>query len=430
MRVWLLQTGEILPLNAGARRMRTALLADALASRGHQVTWWCSAFDHMGKRMVLADDAIVPAGDAVRLRALRGTGYRRNVSLMRYVDHRIVAAKFARRAALAPQPHVIVAAMPDLYLAYEAARFARRAGVPLIVDVRDQWPDVFLEIVPDWLRGPARFVLRRDFRRLETVLGAAAGIVGSMDTLLVWALERAGRSRGDRDRVFYLGATPHDGRGAERAGAAAPETGGAGRVITAVFTGTFGRYYRPTVLVRAVKHLNREPGWRDRIRCVIAGDGEYADEVRREAQGEPNVVFTGWLDTAALSALLADATLGVIPLAGTIEAFPNKAFTYLSAGLPLLSSVDGEFRQVMEARGFGRHFAPNDAVGLAQLLKECWTDAAAVREMRLRAAEAFAREFDARVIYRVYAEYVEDIAAARPASSSTPAIRRAASPSP
>src|SRR5438874_2022286 len=136
MRVWLLQTGEILPLEAGDRRMRTALLADALAARGHDVTWWCSAFDHMGKRMVLADDAIVPLSGTVRLRALRGTGYRNNVSLARYVDHRIVAAKFARRAAQAPRPHVIVAAMPDLYLAYEAARFAQQAGVPLIVDGR------------------------------------------------------------------------------------------------------------------------------------------------------------------------------------------------------------------------------------------------------------------------------------------------------
>ena len=430
MRVWLLQTGEILPLEAGGRRMRTALLADALAARGHDVTWWCSAFDHMGKRMVLADDAIVPLSGTVRLRALRGTGYRNNVSIMRYVDHRIVAAKFARRAAQAPRPHVIVAAMPDLYLAYEAARFAQQAGVPLIVDVRDQWPDVFLEIVPDRLRALARFALGRDFRRLKTLLRAADGIVGSMDAILAWALERAGRARSDRDRVFYLGATREDCGVAERASAPAAETAGANRMITVVFTGTFGRYYRPNVLVRAVKHLNVDPVWRDRIRCVIGGDGDYADEVRREAQGESNVVLTGWLDTTAMRTLLAEATLGVIPLAGTIQAFPNKAFTYLSAGLPILSSVGGEFRQVMEARGFGRHFEPNDAVGLAQLLRECWTDPPAVREMRARAVKAFAREFDARVIYRSYAEYVEDIAAARPSSSSTPAIRPAALPSP
>jgi glycosyltransferase involved in cell wall biosynthesis len=322
--------------------------------------------------------------------------------------------------------------MPDLYLAYEAARFAQQAGVPLIVDARDQWPDVFLEVVPDWLRGLARFVLRRDFHRLKKLLQAATGIVASMDAILAWALERAGRARRDRDRVFYLGATQEKGGVAERAPApaAAAQNGGQNHVITVVFTGTFGRYYRPSVLVRAVKHLNGDPIWRDRIRCIIGGDGDYSDEVRREAEGEPNVVLTGWLDTTAMRTLLAEATLGVIPLVGTIEAFPNKAYTYLSAGLPILSSVGGEFRQVMETRGFGRHFEPNDAVALALLLQECWTDQPAVREMRARAVEAFAREFDARVIYRSYAEYVEDIATERPSSSSTPAIRRAAWPSP
>ena len=425
MRVWLLQTGEILPLSRSGRKMRTALLADELVSRGHDVTWWCSAFDHMSKRMLLADDEIVALGDRLRLRALRGTGYRNNVSIARYVDHRIIAAKFARRAAQETRPDVIVAAMPDLYLAYEAARFAQQAGIPLIVDARDQWPDVFLEVVPDRFRPLARLVLWRDFRRLKQLLGSAAGIVGSMDAMLSWALERAGRARGDRDRVFYLGAARENGG---PAGGAQPPTGG--NRITVVFTGTFGRYYRPTVLVRAIKHLNRDPAWRERIRCVIGGDGNYADEVRREAQGEPNVVLTGWLDTTAMTSLLAEATLGVIPMAGTIQAFPNKAYTYLSAGLPILSSVGGEFRDVMQTRGFGRHFEPNDFEALARLLQECWTDPTAVREMRARAIDAFARDFDARVIYRSYADYVEEIATDRRASSRTPAIRPAAWPSP
>ncbi|MEM3112422.1 MAG: hypothetical protein QXY90_05215 [Candidatus Anstonellales archaeon] len=37
MNIWLIQIGEILPLEEKARKMRTALLADKLVERGHKV---------------------------------------------------------------------------------------------------------------------------------------------------------------------------------------------------------------------------------------------------------------------------------------------------------------------------------------------------------------------------------------------------------
>ena len=49
MNVWLIQSGEPLPVNAGIRKMRTALLADVLMERGHSVYWWSSAFEHQRK---------------------------------------------------------------------------------------------------------------------------------------------------------------------------------------------------------------------------------------------------------------------------------------------------------------------------------------------------------------------------------------------
>lgn len=46
MNIWLIQIGEILPLEEKAKKMRTALLADKLVERGYSVLWWTSAFDH------------------------------------------------------------------------------------------------------------------------------------------------------------------------------------------------------------------------------------------------------------------------------------------------------------------------------------------------------------------------------------------------
>ena len=52
MRVWLVQRAESTPHDdEGDRRlMRMGILADILQSHGHEVVWWTSAFDHVGKR--------------------------------------------------------------------------------------------------------------------------------------------------------------------------------------------------------------------------------------------------------------------------------------------------------------------------------------------------------------------------------------------
>lgn len=39
LNVWLVQTGEPLPLKGNVRKMRTGLIADKLLERGHSVYW-------------------------------------------------------------------------------------------------------------------------------------------------------------------------------------------------------------------------------------------------------------------------------------------------------------------------------------------------------------------------------------------------------
>ena len=52
MRVWLVQRAESTPHDDGGDRrlLRIGILADILQSQGHEVVWWTSAFDHVGKK--------------------------------------------------------------------------------------------------------------------------------------------------------------------------------------------------------------------------------------------------------------------------------------------------------------------------------------------------------------------------------------------
>ena len=102
MKIWLLKIGEHLPLSANTRKMRTLLLAESLAARGHEVIWWTSAFDHLRKVMLFDKDTDIPMTNAFLIKALRGCGYDSNLSARRYVDHLIIKRIQVRFVYLIP----------------------------------------------------------------------------------------------------------------------------------------------------------------------------------------------------------------------------------------------------------------------------------------------------------------------------------------
>ena len=105
MNIWLATIGEPVPLEAGRadRLHRTGYFARFLANRGHRTLWWTSAFDHFRKRHLAARDETVDLDSNLRIRMLRGRGYRRNISLARLRDHAEIAGKFTREAEQAVQ---------------------------------------------------------------------------------------------------------------------------------------------------------------------------------------------------------------------------------------------------------------------------------------------------------------------------------------
>ncbi len=149
MKVWLVTVGEPLPVDGdNPRLMRTGILSGLLAAGGHEVLWWTSAFDHVRKRHRCAGDAET-AAFGYRIRMLHGGGYRKNVSVARFLDHRDVARKFRGFAGSEPRPDVILCSLPTVELCVEAVRYGGRERVPVVLDVRDLWPDLIAELAPD-----------------------------------------------------------------------------------------------------------------------------------------------------------------------------------------------------------------------------------------------------------------------------------------
>jgi glycosyltransferase involved in cell wall biosynthesis len=413
MKVWLITIGEPLPLKPGVRKMRTGLLAEALAAQGHEVRWWVSAFEHQRKVMLFDTDQEVPLASGLTLEVLRGCGYSGNISLARYLDHRLVAGKFRSRAMKLAPPDIMVASMPCHLLAFEAVRYARLKNVPVLVDVRDLWPDIFLTRTRNpIIKKIGRLALSSDFRRLQQLLREASGLVAVSRGYLDWALEKAGRPSGKWDRVFFLGYQSHSGA----ARIPAPQKslawlkGHEGKKLI-LFVGTFGFSYELSLVVEAARRL--QSAGRQDVGFILAGTGEQEARLRQEGAGLTNLLIPGWLGAEEIATLLRLGYLGLLPYTKTApQSFPNKPFEYLSAGLPLVSSLAGEMAELVKDFGLGLNYRAGDPDDLCRALNALLDDPSPRNQMSANARAFFKEYGDADKIYPDYIKHMVSLAEA------------------
>ncbi|MBM4223479.1 MAG: glycosyltransferase family 4 protein [Gammaproteobacteria bacterium] len=404
MRVWLVQPSEQLPLGGDTRKLRTRLLAEELASSGHQVVWWASCFNHLRKSWYFTADTTFEPMPNVVIHAIKGVGYKRNVSLRRWLDHRIVNRKFRVWAAREPNPDVVITSLPPHDLAASAVSYARECGAIAIVDVRDKWPDNLIDVVPRPLRPLARAILHGDYADRDSALKGADVLLSMTDPLLEWALRAAGRRRLRDDQVFYLGAYREPNATAPSQLSDLVRERLRDRYVVA-FIGTFSTYHNPTAMIEAARLLKH----RSDIAFVLAGDGDHRAALHEQAAKLPNVLFTGWLDSAAITFLLRNSDLGLCTSGKLSERnfLPNKVFAYLAEGLPIGSVFDGELRDLINREGIGFNFSSPQELAFA--IESLASNPARQEAMRASARAFFDLKCDALTIYRRYAELVETL---------------------
>ena len=410
MRVWIITVGEPLPGFSGSSRLwRSGFIANLLASRGHEVTWWTSTVDHFARTHFVTDCREIAVRDGLKLQFLHGRLYRRNVSLARLMNHRQIASAFTRLARLRPVPDVILCSYPTIELSAAATAFGRRSGVPVLLDVRDLWPDEILTRIPRAARGIARILLAPMFRQARRAFHAAAGIVAISESFLHWGLEMAGRQLRTTDRVFPLGYTgPLPIAALNLAVAAKFQALGvdpAKRIFW--FSGTFVGNIDLGTVIEAARDLVGEAG----IQFVLTGAGERAAEWQRQAQGLPNVIFTGWVGADELAWLSHVAWAGLAAYRPRASmSLPNKLFEYMCMGLPVLLALEGEARQLVETESIGAAYAAGDHRDLVRLVRSVAADVPWRKRCAANALALFERKYATNILYREFAEYVEAMA--------------------
>lgn len=415
MNVWILQTGEPLPGDDGnPRPMRAINLANALVSKGHQVTIWSSAFNHASKQHRCKNFAVVQITTNMTLRFLPSRGYSRNIGLGRLVDHAQLAIGLATCLARDDlvEPDVAFVGYPPIECAAVFLRWLHRRSVPSIIDVKDLWPALFLEPIPPAVRPIAKLALAPYFWLGRRALRDATCFCSMSEDYLEWMAAYADRKLTPIDIVAPL--TVPEPIVEPSAFAAATEWWRAKGVDLenrrrVFFVGTLNSVFDFSQIRNAAKRFSEGD-----IQCqfVICGSGSCESEVRALMRDLNNVVFPGWVDRQYLVPL-ANGSIGSLLPYKNIENFtrnlPNKVIDSMALGVPILTELEGSVARLVEEEGIGICYSARESDSCYSAILNLLSDPKRQSEMARRARNLYEQRFSYEKVYGELVNRIESL---------------------
>lgn len=413
---WIFQTGEPLHIDGNSPRpMRAMNLADELTAQGHKVVLWSSAFYHQEKNHRSTVFKCIRISELLEIRLIPSPGYKGNISLGRLWDHAILAKnlKVQLRKELSP-PDVAFVGYPPIETAAVMCRYLKKNNIPTILDIKDQWPNIFLSIFPDKLKFIGKIIFYPYFYFAKRAMRDATHLSAMASGFLKWALKFSGRSDDTGNIVLPL--TPRNNKIADAKIKQARQWWDDQGVFEnytpyIFFVGSHSQAFDFVTVFEAAKDL-RTRG----VSCefVICGGGDLTSHFKEMAKGLTHVHFPGWVNRAQIAVLAERSIASLAPYNNTEDfmmSIPNKIVDSLSLELPILSPLKGEVRSLIETNKVGLFYGE----GLDKTLSDCIellvTNDKEVATMSRNALDLYNDRFSYDIVYGGLVSRMEQMAA-------------------
>jgi glycosyltransferase involved in cell wall biosynthesis len=301
----------------------------------------------------------------------------------------------------------VVVSSPTFFSIGSAWLLARLKRARFVVEIRDLWPAIFVELGVLTNRRVIRLL-----ERLELAAYAAADqVVVVSEGFRADLIERGVPAakvhtvRNGVDLSRFDPDAPGDPATRARLGA------GPGDCLV-LYVGTHGISQGLPAVADAAKRLAGQP-----IRIAFVGDG--ADKrrlaVRVAELGLDNVTLLPSVPSVEVPALLAAADICLVPLRQVplfATFIPSKMFEFLAAGKAVIGSMTGEAAHILGEAG-GVVVAPEDSAALAEAIGELAADPELRQKMGRAGRAHVERSYDRAALAREYRKLLDQAGDAR-----------------
>lgn len=250
---------------------------------------------------------------------------------------------------------VVLCTTPPLLLTTSAISIAKKKNAKLVLDVRDIWPDVAIEMgtfKSNSLYG--RFfshIAKRGFKAADMVTTVSAGKVNKLSPRICKPGSSVQLVPNGIDESFVESTED--------------------QAVVDQFNlniGTVCSYVGNIGLAQGLGTLLDIAAVRPNIRFLLFGTGADKQKLENRVleEGITNVEFCGTVDAAGVYTVLKHSALAYVPLVSSRlkDSIPTKLYECIACGCPVLLAAQGDSVDLLEESGLGKHAAPEDPKGL------------------------------------------------------------------
>jgi glycosyltransferase involved in cell wall biosynthesis len=282
----------------------------------------------------------------------------------------------------------------DLPLAPTAIYAGRRLGLPVVLDMAENYPAMMRDL---WTTGSTRFGDSL-VRNPRVVAAVERWVLARVDHVLVVVEESGERLMRELGvpprRITVVGNTPSRARLEDPV--AATETPSPGHPLRLVYLGLLEHARGVGTAIESVREC-RERGVP--VSLTVVGDGRAREDLEAlvaRLSLSDEVTMTGFLPHDEALSIVRTCQVGLIPHLANESwhtTIPNKLFDYMAAGLAVVTSDARPAMRVVEAEACGLSFRSGDPASLADALERLWRSGAAA-EYGLRGRQAVRARFN------------------------------------
>lgn len=363
----ILYLSQYFPPEVGATQSRAYEMARHLVSVGHRVTLIAEVPNHPSGiippeyRGRLYERADLDGIEVIRVWVKASPTKTRAARMLFYLSY-MVTASLAGLTWARGRYDVLYATSPPLFVGGAALALSTIRHIPLVFEVRDLWPESAValgEISSRWAVTMAGKLEEMCYNRARRIVVVTEGIRRRLEE----------RGWGGKLELIPNGANTELFRPDAQAGRKVRDELGVTDKFLVLYAGIHGLAQGLESVLEAAARLQEVQD----IHFVFVGEGpKKADLIAlRNQRGLTNVTMLAERPRSEMPAFLSAADVALVPLR-KLDLFegavPSKMFDAWACGCPVLLSIDGEARQILERAEAGLFVEPENAEQMAQAI--------------------------------------------------------------
>jgi hypothetical protein len=347
MNILYFQTAEPTFFDAeSARPMRLMNIITSFSGDSAKFMVLTTDFYHQTKRHRNLSGKSLVYNDNCVFVFLHSPGYEKHIGLRRIFDHICLGFSLLFELfRLKVKPDLVLIGYPPIFSVYILSIYARYHKIPYILDIKDQWPDIFSRGgYSSILVSPYVSLLKFIFK--STIVNSTK-IVTISNGFKLW-LSDAYSVRPEKIDVVFLSRPSI--RKELTINNRSPY------ILTLIFAGSLTSVFDFDFLLK-IKNM-------ENVKVEIYGHGPEFFNLLSKFSDYSNVLFGGYVSSEFLSERYTHAHAILAPyrdLSDFNASIPNKILDAIDMDLPILTSLNGEVRELINKFEIGEIFSLMDS---------------------------------------------------------------------